>query len=135
MPNRKDYGQDLFKQVQELISKCDNLSHELKKERKERQKEKEQFNEKINKLENKIVKLEEENKKLRDDNDRLKKIVNNNSDSLEYISSSVSEKESSNKDDRETIEEINDMPSVSNFDKNLVAWKLFDCLSKFRYLN
>ena len=44
MPNRKDYGQDLFKQVQELISKCDNLSHELKKERKERQKEKEQFN-------------------------------------------------------------------------------------------
>ena len=80
MPNRKDYRQDLFKQVQELISKCDNLSHELKKERKERQKEREQFNEKINKLENKIVKLEEENQKLRDDNDRLKKIINNNSD-------------------------------------------------------
>ena len=80
MPNRKDYGQDLFKQVQELISKCDNLSHELKKERKERHKEREQFNETINKLENKIVKLEEENQKLRDDNDRLKKIVNNNSD-------------------------------------------------------
>ena len=34
-----------------------------------------------------------------------------------------------------TIEEINDMPSVSNFEKNLVAWKWFDCLSKFRYLN
>ena len=33
---------------------------------------------------------------------------NNNSDDLEYISSSVSEKESSNKDDLENIEEIND---------------------------
>ena len=27
----KDYNNDLFKQVQELISKCDNLSHEMKK--------------------------------------------------------------------------------------------------------
>ena len=41
MPNRKNYEQDLFKQVQELISQCDNLSQELKKERKERQKERE----------------------------------------------------------------------------------------------
>lgn len=40
MPNRKDYGQDLFKQVQELISKCDNLSHELKKRKKRTSKRK-----------------------------------------------------------------------------------------------
>ena len=73
MVNRKDYNNDLFKQVQELISKCDNLSHEMKKERKEHQKEKKE-------LTDRIEKLEKENHKLRDDNDRLKKIINNNSD-------------------------------------------------------
>ena len=27
---KSDYSKDLFKQVQELILKCDNLSHEVK---------------------------------------------------------------------------------------------------------
>ncbi len=27
---KADYGRDLFKQVQELMLKCDNLSHEVK---------------------------------------------------------------------------------------------------------
>lgn len=80
MANTKDYEKDLFKQVEELISKCDNLSQEIKKERKEHQKEKDALNNRIKNLENKVLKLEEENQKLRDDNDRLKKIVNNNSD-------------------------------------------------------
>ena len=30
-------------------------------------------------------------------------------------------------------EEINDMPSVSSFDKNLIAFKWFECLSKLRF--
>lgn len=77
MPNRKDYGQDLFKQVQELISKCDNLSQEVKTLKKKHQKEIQELKENYDK---RIQKLEEENEKLREDNDRLKKILNNNSD-------------------------------------------------------
>ena len=30
-------------------------------------------------------------------------------------------------------EEINDMPSVTSFDKNLIAFKWFECLSKLRF--
>ena len=67
-----DYSKDLFKQVQEMIKKCDNLSSEMKTQ-------KIYFEDKIEKLEteNKFLKIE--NQKLRDDNDRLKKIINNNS--------------------------------------------------------
>ena len=32
-------------------------------------------------------------------------------------------------------EEINDMPSVTSFDKNLIAFKWFECLSKIRFSN
>ena len=32
---KSDYGRDLFKQVQELMLKCDNLSHEVKTVEKE----------------------------------------------------------------------------------------------------
>lgn len=74
-----DYNNQLFKQVQELIDKCDSLSADIKRERKEFKKEKQILNEKIDKLENKVEKLEKENIKLKNDNDRLKKIINNNS--------------------------------------------------------
>ena len=66
-------GKDMFKQVQELIQKCDNLSLEMKTQ-------KDEYEKRIDKLENRVTELETENKKLKDDNDRLKKQINNNSD-------------------------------------------------------
>lgn len=43
MAYRPDYSKDLFKQVQDMIKKCDDLSSEIKK------KEKNQFIERRNK--------------------------------------------------------------------------------------
>lgn len=74
-----DYNNQVFKQLQEVMRKCDDLSQEIKQERKIFKKEKKVLNEKIEKLENKVEKLENENQKLRNDNDRLKKQINNNS--------------------------------------------------------
>ena len=65
-------GKDMFKQVKELIQKCDNLSLEIKNQKIE-------YEKRIDKLENRVTELETENKKLKDDNDRLKKQINNNS--------------------------------------------------------
>ena len=79
MAYKPDYGKDLFKQVQDMINKCDKLSLEMKKDRKEHKKEKEILNDKINKLENRVVELEVENTKLKSDNERLKKQINNDS--------------------------------------------------------
>lgn len=84
---KADYSRDMFKQVQELILKCDNLSSEVKTiEKKTEKKFKKQIKEmkqdyeaRINNLENKVEILEKENEKLKDDNDRLKKQINNNS--------------------------------------------------------
>ena len=42
-----DYNNQLFKQVQELIDKCDSLSADIKRERKEFKKEKQILNEKL----------------------------------------------------------------------------------------
>lgn len=74
-----DYGNQVFKQLQDVIKKCDDLSQEMKRERKNFKREKDLLNEKIEKLEDKVEKLEDENTKLRNDNDRLKKQINNNS--------------------------------------------------------
>ena len=65
-------GKDMFKQLEEVMKKCDNLSLEIKTQ-------KIHYEEKIDKLENRVTELETENKKLKDDNDRLKKQINNNS--------------------------------------------------------
>ena len=94
MAYKSDYSKDLFKQVQDLINKCDNLSHEVKNVerrtaykyeeqikslKKEHKEEVKRLENKISNLENKVDKLEEENQKLKNDNDRLKKIINNDS--------------------------------------------------------
>lgn len=91
---KPDYSKDLFKQVQELMLKCDNLSHEIKENKKEYKKEiksinlkheqeifelKEEHKKEVSYLNSKIENLEVENQKLRNDNDRLKKIINNDS--------------------------------------------------------
>lgn len=65
-------GKDMFKQLEEVMKKCDNLSLEIKTQ-------KIHYEERIYKLENRVTELETENKKLKDDNDRLKKQINNNS--------------------------------------------------------
>lgn len=84
---KSDYSKDLFKQVQELMLKCDNLSHEVKtiekktekKFKKELKEQKEYFTQRIEVLEKENKELKIENQKLREDNDRLKKIINNDS--------------------------------------------------------
>lgn len=65
-------GKDLFKQLEEVMKKCDNLSLEMKKQKID-------YEKRIYKLETKVTELEIENQKLRDDNDRLKKQFNNDS--------------------------------------------------------
>lgn len=66
-------GKDMFKQLEEVMKKCDNLSRE--------------FNDQKKNYEKRIKKLEDENKELREKNEkltnevvRLKKQLNNNSD-------------------------------------------------------
>ena len=72
MGRQTNYGNDILKQLHEVMKKCNDLSSELKDQ-------KEEYTTKINVLENRIVELEVENKKLREDNDRLKKQINNDS--------------------------------------------------------
>ena len=70
--SKVNYNNDIMKQLHEVMRKCDDLSCELKNQKKE-------YTEKINVLENRIVELETENQKLKEDNDRLKKQINNDS--------------------------------------------------------
>lgn len=73
------YDKHVFRQLEEVMKKCDNLSQEIRVERKEHKKEIKLLNEKIDCLEKENKELKHENQKLRDDNDRLKKQLNNNS--------------------------------------------------------
>ena len=68
----KDYSRDLFKQVQELMVKCDNLSQDMKIQKKD-------YDEKLEKLTKENEELKEKNEKLTNEVDRLKKQINNNS--------------------------------------------------------
>ena len=84
---KPDYSKDIFKQLEELMLKCDDLSYEVKiiekrtekKFKKQIKEMKRDYENRIENLENKVDKLEKENQKLKDDNDRLKKIINNDS--------------------------------------------------------
>lgn len=68
----KDYSRDLFKQVQELMVKCDNLSQDMKIQKKD-------YDEKLEKLTKENKELKEKNEKLTNEVDRLKKQINKNS--------------------------------------------------------
>lgn len=68
----KDYSRDLFKQVQELMVKCDNLSQDMKTQKKD-------YDEKLEKLTKENKDLKEKNEKLTNEVDRLKKQINKNS--------------------------------------------------------
>ena len=84
----KGYMTDIYKQLQDVMNKCDNLSHELKTVKKETEKKyklqikkiNEQHKKEITTLKVEIKTLKEDNQKLRNENDRLKKQLNNNSD-------------------------------------------------------
>ena len=65
-------GKDFCKQLEEIMKKCDNLSLEMKTQKKE-------YNEKIEKLTIENKELKEKNEKLTNEVDRLKKQLNNNS--------------------------------------------------------
>ena len=87
---KADYQRQMFKQIEELMNKCNGLSSEIKsikyqnsneiiKLKKEHKQEIKKLNEKIADLEDKNAELEKENRILKDDNDRLKKIINKDS--------------------------------------------------------
>ena len=84
---KSDYSKDLFKQVQELMLKCDNLSSEVKtiekrtekKFKKQLKEQKEYFTQKIEVLEKENKELKDRNQKLTNEVDRLKKQINNDS--------------------------------------------------------
>ena len=52
-----DYNNQMFKQLQEVMKKCDDLSQEMKQERKKFKKEKDLLNEKIERLENITIRI------------------------------------------------------------------------------
>ena len=65
-------GKDMFKQLEEVMKKCDNLSHEFKVQKLD-------YENRIEKLEKENKDLKEKNEKLSNEVDRLKKQLNNNS--------------------------------------------------------
>lgn len=85
-----DYSRDMFRQLTELMERCDKLDNKIsdvKKEHKkeiskikeEHKKEVKVLNEKIDKLTKENKNLKEENKRMKADNARMKSILNNNS--------------------------------------------------------
>ena len=70
-----DYNNQMFKQIQELIEKCDSLSQEIKDIKKQHKKEIYELNQKhekeVKKLNNKIASLEKENAELKEKVDIL----------------------------------------------------------------
>ena len=67
-----NYQKDMLRQIQELVNKCDGLSHKMEKMEIQHQEEVKILKEEIRKKDEKIVLLETEV-------DRLKKIINNDS--------------------------------------------------------
>ena len=84
----KGYMTDIYKQLEEVMNKCDNLSRELKTVKKDTEKKykleikkiNEEHKKEVTSLKHEIKTLKEENKKLNNEIDRLRKQINNNSD-------------------------------------------------------
>ena len=74
-----DYSRDIFRQLNELMERCDKFDSEMKDIKKSHKKEVKILNKKIDTLTKENTKLKEENKNLRADNARMKSILNNNS--------------------------------------------------------
>lgn len=84
----KGYMSDMYKQLQEIMQKCDSLSHEVKTIKRDTEKKykaeikkiKEEHKKEVNSLKSEIKTLREKNKKLNNEVDRLKSQINKDSD-------------------------------------------------------
>ena len=84
----KGYMSDMYKQLQEIMQKCDSLSHEVKTIKRDTEKKykaeikkiKKEHKKEVNSLKSEIKTLREENKKLNNEVDRLKSQINKDSD-------------------------------------------------------
>lgn len=89
-----NYDKHVFRQLEDVLKKCDNLSQEINDIRKEHKKEikemklaheqeifklKTEHKKEVKQLNEKIENLENENKILKNDNDRMKAIINKDS--------------------------------------------------------
>lgn len=106
--NTANYNNQIFKQLEKVMAKCDNLSSEIKdikikhsieisNLKQEHKKEINKLNQKIETLEKENAYLKIENKILRDENDRLKGIINKDSSN-----SSIPPSKDSNKPKKKT---------------------------------
>ncbi len=93
-----DYSKDIFRQLTELMERCDKMEGTMSDIKKEHKKEVKVLNDKIDTLTRENTKLKEENKVLRADNARMKSILNNNSSntSLPPSTDQKSKKKSAN---------------------------------------
>jgi len=114
-----DYSKDIFKQLTELMERCDNLDNkitDIKKEHKkeitkikaEHKKEVKVLKDKIDVLTKENKELKEENKILKADNVRMKSILNNNSSNTSLPPST---------DQKPKKKEANEYNSRKNSDK------------------
>ena len=72
MGRNSDYGNDMYKQLVEIMGQLDSVEKEHKQETRQLEKE-------ISDLKTENKRLHEENQLLREDNARLKSIINNDS--------------------------------------------------------
>jgi hypothetical protein len=76
---QSNYGNGLFKQLQEVMERLDAVEKTLKKERKEHKEKAAQLNDRINTMEKENGRLKAEIRVLKDDNERMKRTLNNDS--------------------------------------------------------
>lgn len=73
------YSNDVFKQLQEVLGRCDKLDNTIKSMKLHHKAEINKLNDKIDSLQKENDVLKKENKRLLDDNERMKRIINNDS--------------------------------------------------------
>lgn len=72
MGRKSDYGNDIYKQLQEIMGRLDSVEKDLKTEKREHKED-------VERLEKIIVSRDREIKVLKEDNERMKRILNNDS--------------------------------------------------------
>lgn len=72
MGRKSDYGNDIYKQLQEIMGRLDFVEKDLKTEKREHKED-------VERLEKIIVSRDREIKVLKEDNERMKRILNNDS--------------------------------------------------------
>ena len=92
---KPNYEKDIFRQLEEVMNKCDNLSQEIKDIKREHRSEiykiKEEHKKEVNTLNKKIKSLEKENAELKEEIDILKGKTNQKNSSNSNIPPSKDE--------------------------------------------